>query len=58
MRKTRHSKYRCQLCGAVLDVREATHVRTMIVGSSGEPNVRVMLEDGREIHRCAIASTR
>jgi hypothetical protein len=58
MRKTGHNKYRCQLCGAVLDVREATHVRTMIVASSGEPDVRVMLEDGREIHRCAIPGTR
>jgi hypothetical protein len=36
----------------MLDVPERAQVRTMIMQSSGEPAVRAILVDGKEIHRC------
>ena len=47
--------FECTLCGAILDdVNEGTVIRTMVVGSSGQPNVRVILVDRQEIHRCDV----
>ena len=51
--------FECTLCGAILDdVAEATVIRTMVIGSSGQPNVRVILVDRREIHRCEVPRQR
>jgi len=50
--KTNDGTLTCALCGAVLDVREAARVRTMIAAKSGEFNVRVIFVRGEEIHRC------
>jgi hypothetical protein len=53
--KLRGGEYVCALCGADLYVDEASLV-TVIEGSSGKPNVRVLSVGGREIHRCEIRS--
>jgi hypothetical protein len=36
----------------MLDVSDQAQVRTMIMQSSGQPAVRAILADGKEIHRC------
>jgi hypothetical protein len=43
---------RCALCGAVLDVPTGKTPTVTFVGSSGKPNARVVVVDGKEIHRC------
>jgi len=42
----------CALCGARLDVPPGKTVTVTFVGSSGKPNARVVVVDGKEIHRC------
>ena len=58
MRKVGHDRYKCALCGAVLMVSDAAKVRTLMVSSSGTPDVRVMFVAGKEMHRCALAGVR
>ena len=41
------------ICGADLEVNEDDTVRT-IAGASGQPNVRILSVDGKEIHRCEL----
>lgn len=36
----------------MLEVSDRTKVRTMLMQSSGQPAVRAILADGKEIHRC------
>jgi hypothetical protein len=45
--------YHCSMCGVPVEVG-AGSVRplTMLVGASGEPNVRVISLAGAEVHRC------
>ena len=45
-------RYECVLCGAVLDVPLTAKVVEMIVGSSGQPNMRRLSLDGKEFHSC------
>jgi hypothetical protein len=56
MRKVGHGRYKCALCGATLDMTDHALARTMLVSPSGQPTVRVILIDGREIHRCQLAT--
>jgi hypothetical protein len=46
------SIYRCVLCGAAIEVPDVAQPRISIEGSGGKPNMRVLLLDGAEIHRC------
>jgi len=50
--RRRDGRYECARCGVMLDVPDHAQVRTMIMQSSGEPAVRAILVDGKEIHRC------
>ena len=50
--RRRDGRYECARCGAMLDVPDRAQVRTMIMQSSGQPAVRAILADGKEIHRC------
>jgi hypothetical protein len=50
--RRRDGRYECARCGVMLDVPDAAQVRTMIMQSSGQPAVRAILVDGKEIHRC------
>lgn len=45
-------RWRCDLCGAALEVGPGERVATMIIGSSGKLNVRAVSVGRREIHRC------
>jgi hypothetical protein len=47
-------RYECAHCGAVLDIPLMNDPRVMIRAASGQPNVRVLFLDEREIHRCEI----
>jgi hypothetical protein len=47
-------RYECAHCGAVLDIPLVEDPTVVIHASSGEPNMRVLSYDGREIHRCEI----
>jgi hypothetical protein len=49
--------YTCALCGVRVEMAE-DQLLTVIVGASGKPNVRVLLVDGREVHRCNVPSRR
>jgi hypothetical protein len=59
MRKVGRDRYECALCGAELAMSDAARARTLIVSSTGKPNVRVMFVGGKEVHRCTLlAGTR
>jgi hypothetical protein len=48
-------RYECAYCGAILDV-SAEDVPTVVFhASSAKPLMRVVLANGREIHRCEVA---
>lgn len=47
-------RYECTLCGAVLDIPEDKVPLVLITASSGAPNMRSIMVEGKEIHRCAI----
>lgn len=43
----------CALCGeALVGIAKTSKVRTVLIGASGQPNVRAIVVDGKEIHRC------
>jgi len=52
--RRRLGEWTCKQCGAVLDVHDGQRPDVMIAGESGQPNVRILSVDGREIHRCVI----
>jgi hypothetical protein len=43
----------CGACGAILACSPHARPQTVLAQSSGRPNVRIVLLDGEEIHRCA-----
>jgi hypothetical protein len=47
-------RYECVHCGAVLDIPLVGEPKVMIHGASGEPNMRVLSLNGKEIHRCDV----
>lgn len=47
-------RYECAHCGAVLDIPLRMDPQVMIRAASGQPNIRVLYFDNREIHRCDI----
>ena len=52
--RMRRGDWMCKQCGAALDVPDGRRPDVKIAGASGEPNVRILSVDGREIHRCVI----
>jgi len=49
----RRASTECALCGQTLfGISPESKVQKVIVGSSGEENMRAVLVDGTEIHRC------
>ena len=50
--RLRNGKRECVICGAHLDVPDGKQPDVMIVGASGKPNMRAVLVDGEEMHRC------
>jgi hypothetical protein len=42
----------CTHCGAPLEVPKGKTATVTFVGSSGKPNTRVVVVEGKEIHRC------
>jgi len=50
----RDGRYECTLCGAVLDIPEDKVPLVLIAAASGEPNMRAIIVEGEEIHRCPI----
>jgi hypothetical protein len=47
-----HIACACSQCGARLEVPKGKTATVTLVGSSGKPNARVVVVDGKEIHRC------
>jgi hypothetical protein len=47
---------RCILCGEEVPDPVGKSTRTTIIGSSGQPNIRVVMVDGTEIHRCSASA--
>jgi hypothetical protein len=54
MRKVGKGRYKCARCGAALDMSDHAQARIMTLISRGKPAVRVILLDGKEIHRCQL----
>jgi len=52
--RLRDGRFECTLCGAVLDVPEDKVPLVLITAASGEPNMRTIMVEGEEIHRCPI----
>jgi hypothetical protein len=51
--KRRGSRYECALCGETLSgLTPESKVQKVLVGASGRDNVRALMVDGKEIHRC------
>ncbi len=44
----------CVQCGAVVDMPFEAAWHTEMRAHAGEPNVRVVIADGHEVHRCAL----
>jgi hypothetical protein len=45
-------KFRCVLCGALVDVPDGKRPLVLIKARSGEPNMRAITLDGVELHAC------
>jgi hypothetical protein len=51
--RRRRDRVECALCGQTLTgIRPRSRVQKVIIGASGEENMRAILVDGVEIHRC------
>ena len=50
--RIRDGIYHCAQCGAPLDIPLIEDPRVVIRAASGEPNVRALVLDGKEIHSC------
>jgi hypothetical protein len=49
----RDGRTECALCGETLvGVTETSKVQKVLVGASGQENMRAILVDGKEVHRC------
>jgi hypothetical protein len=46
-------RYECVLCGAILDIPLTDTPQVVIFASSGKPNMRTLMLDGRKLHSCA-----
>jgi hypothetical protein len=47
-------RYQCLVCGAVLDIPTDREPHVVIVAASGAPNMRTIVYEGVEIHRCEV----
>ena len=48
--------YQCSHCGQVLDIPATTTDPHVVVRAfAGQPNVRSLMLDGRELHRCELS---
>jgi hypothetical protein len=56
--RVHEGRYECDQCGSVLDVPLLKRLEIKLHGAGGQPNVRVLYIDGREIHRCQIDASR
>jgi hypothetical protein len=54
--RLKDGRYECAHCGAVLDVPVVQDPVVVIHAASGQPTVRVLTYEGREIHRCEIST--
>jgi hypothetical protein len=44
----------CVLCGKVVEIPEGKRTLVFIATASGQPNMRTITLDGRELHRCPL----
>ena len=44
----------CVECGATIDVPNGKDPKPTIHAASGKPNMRVLMIDGKEVHRCEV----
>jgi hypothetical protein len=49
--------HECAHCGAHLDIQPDEVGIVVFRAASGQPNARVILVNGREIHRCEVRDT-
>jgi hypothetical protein len=52
--RLRNGHYECTLCGAVLDLAEGVTPLVMLRASSGEPTMRTISVNGKEVHSCPV----
>ena len=51
-------RYVCEYCGAWIDAPRDQVPRSVLTGKSGQPSMRVLSVDGREVHRCEVGEPR
>jgi hypothetical protein len=49
-----NGKWQCLECGEQVDLPEGMTSQVVLYAASGQPNVRVLLVEGVEIHRCEV----
>ena len=47
-------RYRCTMCGTLLEVPSGDELRIVLTGPEGGPRERVLIMDEEELHRCEI----
>jgi hypothetical protein len=52
--RVRNGRYECDQCGSELEMPLMKRPEIKLHGAGGQPNVRVLYLEGREIHRCQI----
>ena len=52
--RLRDGKYECVHCGAVLEIPAGEGLQVVITAATGKPNVRVLMWNFEEIHRCDV----
>jgi hypothetical protein len=52
--RLRDGKYECVHCGAVLEIPAGEGLHVVITAATGKPNVRVLMWNFEEIHRCDV----
>jgi hypothetical protein len=51
--RRRRNGVECALCGETLTaIKPTSKVRVVLVGMSGQENMRAVIADGTEVHRC------
>ncbi len=54
MREVDHRRYECTICGAIIVVDTDEIPFDFTTAGPDRPNERVVLFDGKEVHRCVV----
>jgi hypothetical protein len=52
--RRKRGRFECAVCGAVLPMMPGRRTRTVLVRAPGPRTDRLIVVDGREVHRCTL----